>query len=376
MGGEFTIYNSTDNSTVPDAAALSNGNYVVVYQDEFAGSLTDRDIRFSIVTPAGGLVVNGRYATSTSDDEVDPHVAALKGGGFVAVWTRENGDGSGEGIRAVVYSNAGNVVTSEFTVNTTTAGHQNEPEITALADGGFVVVWDDDQADLTRGQRFDASGNKVGHEFNAGSLGSEEYPVVAALGDGRFIAGFEDYSSDDDIHGTIFDPRGHTINGTNKADVLTARKDGADVSGKKGSDILLGFNGDNSLHGGNGNDKLSGGRGKDMLWGNKGHDKFVFDTALGNGNVDRIQDMEHGTDKIWLAKSIFPAIGSNLGSSEFHKGSHAADNDDYIIYNKSKGKLYYDRDGHGGDGKVQFAKVDPGTKLNHHDFSMIDDLVL
>ena len=360
----------------PRAAALSNGNYVVVYQDEFASSISDRDIKFSIATQAGALLINGGIVANTGDDETEPDVTALAGGGFVAVWTRENGDSSGEGIKARVFDNNGAQVVAEFTVNTTTAGNQNEPEITALPDGGFVVVWDDDNASVIRGQRFDANGNKVGHEFIAGSLGFEDNPVVAALGDGRFIAGFHQYSGDDDIHGTIFDPRGTHIEGTNAKDVLTSRKGGADVFGKNGSDILLGFKGDDGLHGGKGNDKLAGGLGKDTLWGNKGHDKFVFDLAFGNGNVDRIQDMQHNTDKIWLDKDIFPAIGNHLGSGEFQKGSHADDPNDFIIYNKSKGTLYYDPDGDGPIGKIKFAKVDPGTKLDNDDFAMIHDLVI
>ena len=216
----------------------------------------------------------------------------------------------------------------------------------------------------------------MGNEFIAGSLGSEVDPVAATLGDGRFIAGFEQFSGDDDIHGTIFDPRGDHIVGTNGKDVLTARKNGAEVIGKKGADILLGHKGDDELHGGRGGDKLAGGRGKDMLWGKKGHDKFVFDSALGNGNIDRIQDMQHNVDKIWLDKDIFSAIGNKLGPGEFHQGSHAHDGNDHIIYTKSTGKLFYDPDGQGGVGKTQFAKVDPGTNLDNNDFHMIHDLVI
>jgi Ca2+-binding RTX toxin-like protein len=375
VSGQFTILNEPDNSVDPQAAALTNGNYVLVYQDEVNADTTDHDIRFSIATQAGGIVVDGTLITPDSDDEIQPHVTALVGGGFVAVWTQENGDGGVTGIKARIYDNNGSPHATEFTVNTTTAGDQNEPEVTALPDGGFVVIWDDDEADLERGQRFDANGTKVGSEFIAGSLGNEANPVVATLGDGRFIAGFGVLGVDD-IHGTIFDPRGDHIVGTDGKDMLTSRKDGAEVSGKKGSDILLGFNGDDELHGGNGNDQLSGGRGKDMLWGNKGHDKFVFDAALGHGNVDTIEDMKHHKDKIWLDKDIFSAIGNQLGSGEFQKGSHADDSHDYIIYDQHKGRLFYDPDGDGNAGKIKFAKVDPGTKLTHDDFQMIDGLAI
>jgi uncharacterized membrane protein YphA (DoxX/SURF4 family) len=102
-----------------------------------------------------------------------------------------------------------------FTVNTPAAGAQTAADVVALDDGGFVVVWHDNAAGLLRGQRFDASGNKVGDEFAAGSLGAEFGPVAALLGDGRFIAGFDQVGgADTDVHLTIFDPRDNIIEGT------------------------------------------------------------------------------------------------------------------------------------------------------------------
>ena len=60
-----------------------------------------------------------------------------------------------------------------------------------------------------------------------------------------------------------------------------------------------------------------------------------------------------------------------LSPSEFHKGGHAQDADDYIIYRQSKGEIYYDADGKGGADAILFAKVDKGTVLGAHDFLVI-----
>jgi Ca2+-binding RTX toxin-like protein len=54
--------------------------------------------------------------------------------------------------------------------------------------------------------------------------------------------------------------------------------------------------------------------------------------------------------------------------SEFHKGSAAHDGNDYIIYDKTTGNLYYDDDGTAGDPEVQFAKLDKGLHLHASDF--------
>ena len=47
-----------------------------------------------------------------------------------------------------------------------------------LADGGFLVTWENDNADLVRAQRFDAVGNKIGAEFTVKSGVSVDSPDV------------------------------------------------------------------------------------------------------------------------------------------------------------------------------------------------------
>ena len=47
------------------------------------------------------------------------------------------------------------------------------------------------------------------------------------------------------------------------------------------------------------------------------------------------------------------------------------DPDDYILYHKKSGALYYDENGSDPGGRVQFAQLDPGQKLNASDFTVI-----
>ncbi len=155
--------------------------------------------------------------------------------------------------------------------------------------------------------------------------------------------------------------------------------------GNGGGDTLKGNAGQDTLSGGGGNDMLKGGKGKDVLIGGKGNDKltgkggkdnFVFDAKLNkHTNVDKITDFHVNKDTIWLAPGIFSAIGNKLNKGEFHIGHKAHDGKDHIIYNKKTGALYYDEDGKGGVGKVQFAKLDKHLHLDHHDF-IVDDFVV
>ena len=68
-----------------------------------------------------------------------PTVAALNDGGFVVVWQDDTAPRKIHGQR---YDGAGKRVGEEFQVNTDTLGDYN-PTVAALNDGGFVVVWDD-----------------------------------------------------------------------------------------------------------------------------------------------------------------------------------------------------------------------------------------
>src|SRR5437016_2849644 len=66
---------------------------------------------------------------------------------------------------ASIYNNAGTLVAGDILINTTTAGFQFTPTLVGLSDGGFVATWKDHSADVVRGQRFDALGNKIGVEY-------------------------------------------------------------------------------------------------------------------------------------------------------------------------------------------------------------------
>ncbi len=73
-------------------------------------------------------------------------VTALANGGFVVTWEDVSGlggDASGVSVRAQVFDANGVKVGGEILVNTATAGDQDDRAITALANGGFVITWDD-----------------------------------------------------------------------------------------------------------------------------------------------------------------------------------------------------------------------------------------
>lgn len=124
------------------------------------------------------------------------------------------------------------------------------------------------------------------------------------------------------------------------------------------NNTIIGGSGANVLNGSAGNDILNGGAGKDTLIGGTGKDTFVFDSVLGITNVDLITDFIAVDDTIMLSSTIFSGLSiGNLASESFlaNTTGMAADANDFLIYNKSTGALYYDADGNGSGASVQIA---------------------
>lgn len=118
---------------------------------------------------------------------------------------------------------------------------------------------------------------------------------------------------------------------------------------------------------------LNGGLGLDTLTGGAGADRFVFTTRPSTStNWDMIRDFKPGDDKFALDTAIFARIGPTLTASEFVTGVRAKDANDFIIYNRGTGALYYDADGSGAGAAVKFAQITAGTVLNYTHFILGD----
>jgi len=165
-------------------------------------------------------------------------------------------------------------------------------------------------------------------------------------------------------------PTNIVLMGTQKADRLT---------GGSGNDQLSGIGGNDVLVGGSGNDTLRGGAGIDSLKGEAGKDVFVFDTRPNSrSNPDKLPDFRVNEDVIWLDDKFFKGIGrgsldkpGKLAKAAFWKGAKAHDASDRIIYDSSKGVLYYDPDGTGAAAQTKIATLPKKLALTHAVFFVI-----
>jgi Ca2+-binding RTX toxin-like protein len=139
-----------------------------------------------------------------------------------------------------------------------------------------------------------------------------------------------------------------------------------------------GDSGANILAGGSGDDRLSGRGGNDTLIGLDGADRFVFESAPGTANADRIEDFASGTDRLLFENRFFTALGGARdwrdGDPRFHAAPGATsghDSNDRLVYDTSTGNLYYDPNGSAPGGVRLVATLADAPALAASDITVI-----
>jgi hypothetical protein len=122
----------------PDVAYLGHNEYVVVYHNA-----TDIFKQLWFVTSSKTIIPGvERVVSQGGNAAADPHVAALANGGFVVTWDDTGVDGSGRGILERIFSSNGRPVGSQFLVNQLTDGDQVKPSV-AVSGTNILTTWTD-----------------------------------------------------------------------------------------------------------------------------------------------------------------------------------------------------------------------------------------
>ena len=211
VGSELVV-NSQAFSTqsFPAIGRLTNGGFVVTWAD-FVGF----SVKAQVYT-AGGASVGGELTvdTQTGSTQEQPGVAGLSNGRFVIVWGDNNttaGDNSGYSVKAQLYAAGGTTIGGEFLVNTTTVNDQHFADVTALVGGGFVVTWRDGSGPTKiKAQLFDSAGAKTGGELTVNTTGGAlDEPSVSALSTGGFVIAWQEAPlSNANVRAQVFGPTG------------------------------------------------------------------------------------------------------------------------------------------------------------------------
>ena len=205
-GGEAIVPTTTaGKQRAPAVAAAAGGDYVVVWVST-AGANSDNGSIQGQRFNASGNPEGGQFPVSSPTEvhDTDPAVAMAPDGRFVVTWVHAHpGDVGNDdvGIHGRRFGADGTALASEFTVNPTTAGPQQEPAVAPAPDGGFVAVWTgpDGSSRGIFGQRYDDSGQRVGAEFrvNADPVGIDINASVGSDGAGNFVVSWTHQSNED-----------------------------------------------------------------------------------------------------------------------------------------------------------------------------------
>jgi hypothetical protein len=210
-GDEFQVnVITTGAQTTPGLAARSDGNFIVVWRDVAEPGVDERISARQFDETGAATTSQLSVTPPMTSVRPWPDVAVLADGKSVTVWEAPCCFADeGRGIGARLFDSNGSAVGTEFLVNSITSGDQRNPAVSALADGGFVVVWDSAPYPTAyagiRARIFSSTGMPSGTEFKVttGLDGGQYYADVAGLHGGGFITAYADYGPDGNDSGVF-----------------------------------------------------------------------------------------------------------------------------------------------------------------------------
>jgi VCBS repeat-containing protein len=190
-----------DNQSEPAVTKLGDGGWVVTWSSEVAGDTDIFQQRFA--ANGAPLGDESRVNGAVKADQSQPSVAPLSDDGWVVTWTSDGQDGSHTGVYQQRFGADGSPAGEETRVNVTTEGHQGQPNVVGLTDGGWLVTWSAFNAvegdyDVVQ-RRFDSQGEPVGGEVTVNAFTSSDQMSadVTVLTDGGWVVTWTSHVQDD-----------------------------------------------------------------------------------------------------------------------------------------------------------------------------------
>ena len=295
--------------TDPDIAVLTNGSYVTTWYDPVSDSVDFR--RF---TPQGVPLASDFFITNTGNlSNSEPDIVALSNGNFVVVYSAMisgNVDQEGTGVYAQIRYPNGTVFETRIQLHTYSFDDQGHPRITALSDGGFFVVWED-----LSGQNGDSESYSIqGQRFAAdGSRIGSQFTINEGSAGGQFDPSVELLADGRLLISWVDDSGAIDTIGTGIVARIFDPRD-AHIVGTNENDVIHGRRGDSEIDGLDGHDRITGMEGDDTLNGGAGND------VLDGGDGDDTISGGSGDDFIY-GGSGFNTLSGGSGDDTITAGS-------------------------------------------------------
>jgi len=384
---------NTDSDTDPTVAALTGGGFVIVWSNT---DTNDTDIMFQRYTNAGAEVGGSIFVGSlgATDNHNEVRVVSMSDGGFLILY---DDDEAGQyALRGQRYDSTGSTVGSSFALDTGSSGIQSV-EATLLGDGRVAVTWlnGEIQTEIIDTRDNASTGNYTPDGWQIGTVGSDTF---TADGTSEIVHGWdgndiitesgmvrEYYGGDGNDRLNVVSPintdrhdggagtdtinwfdagtfvSGATFNlaagtatqgastevmvnfenlwGTNNAETVIGSAGANYIYTYDGNDSIDGGGGDDSLYGVGGDDTILGGAGNDIISGGAGNDVIVdgtgTDTSYGGSGDDTMTS--GGDNDVLYGDSGNDLMFSGLGNETMDGGTgidtidHTAFNGTYVF---------------------------------------------
>ena len=212
VGGPVFTVNAANSlgSIDPVVANLGNGNFAVAYVDNV-------DIKFATFNAAGQSVIAPTTISSLGGGHLA--LAVLTNNQIAVTWS----DGADSSIDGQLVDFSSNKIGSAFNLATgfNTDGGAAQSSVTALANGGFAVSYEqynapdsfDNKYDVVT-QRFNADGSANGSSYlmESSVFSYQAHPSEATLTNGNFVTVWEDHRDNPvAIRAAVSDASGATV---------------------------------------------------------------------------------------------------------------------------------------------------------------------
>lgn len=331
---------TVDTQSSPTITQLDNGVLVAGWISNHTGDFIIQERRFD----SAGAPLTLNEVTTILDGPagslVAPQFVTLPSGALVATWLN-----LGDSSIWVKQFQSGLPIQPAIQISPAGTSAHGGPSVEVLADGGFVVLWDNNLGFGNNqgawAQRFDAAGQVTGTPelTNVNATGVEA--DVVSLEGGGYLALATSNNGGFTITGAVHDQA------SAHNDVLTLAASGA-LDTLAGNDIVTGSSGSDTIIGGTGIDQIRGGDGDDQIHlGNPAGDAATPGTEFADGGL--------GSDIIIGGLNDAHLYGG--GASDIIRGGAGDDS----IYGEAAGDVLR---GGGGNDRIEGQSGDDEMRGN------------
>jgi hypothetical protein len=207
LRGPEILVSSAANSSAPQVAVATNGDFVVTWQSRLPQPGQTPRIWYRLYRADGVPKGKALRASGSPAGEFGPSIGLGEDGSFVIVW--EGGDDRDRSVFGRRFDVQGEPLSGRFRLSTITDGSQIQATVARAADGGFLAAWTSGPeifpvrlSDVYI-RRFDAAGKPLGPEAPAGvnTFHEQSEPLVVAIENGSFLVGWTSFGGE----GTFYD---------------------------------------------------------------------------------------------------------------------------------------------------------------------------